>query len=107
MYAKALSKLFLGDVGLFVELGELIKSVKNISHLIFVKKICTWLMINSTTRATVVFSVPLTLVTLTGLVCLDAMIEEIGFLKFTSCYNKNKKKYIINDVLIIASNAII
>ena len=36
MYAKALSKLFLGDVGLFVELGELIKSVKNISHLIFV-----------------------------------------------------------------------
>ena len=64
-------------------------------------------MINSTTRPTVVFSVPLTLVTLTEVVCFDTTIGEIGFLKFTSCYNKNKKKYIIFYLLIIALNAII
>ena len=64
-------------------------------------------MINSTPRPTVVFSVPLTLVTLTGLVRLDDMIGEIGFLKFTSCYNKNKKKIYICYLLIIAPNAIL
>ena len=64
-------------------------------------------MINSSTRPTTVFSVPLTLVTLTGLVCLDAMIGGIGFLKFTSCHNKNKKKNIIYNLLIIALNDII
>ena len=64
-------------------------------------------MINSTTRPTVVFSVPLTLVTLSEVVCLNTTIGEIRFLKFTSCYNKNKKKYIIFYLLIIAINAII
>ena len=64
-------------------------------------------MIISTTRPTMVLSVPLTHVTLTGVVRLDAMIREIGFSKFTFCYYKNKKKYIIYYLLIIALNAII